>query len=401
MLTADEEAGKQLKLATISASPLFHEQIAAALRGHIPIETTCRLGYHDFQRLHVLQAEGNWLAALDISEPSPALWAAKDLDTRSGLAIIAVGGKLDQDALLELMRAGVRELVDVARPDDIVAAAHRALRKASGPEGGRAGNIHAFVPAKPGSGATVLATNVAAALAENTESATLLLDFDIRLGMTSFLLKIEGSRTIVDALEHAENLDDALWSALVCSREHLDVLGSGPVHAPLGVPSVRYSALLNFAQRQYTNICVDLPGNMEQSESATLQKAQHIFMVCTPDVSGLHMARRKAAWFDELQVRERVSVVLNRVERRMPLSLKDIEKVIQFPVRFVVPSDPDTVGAAVSRGIAIRGNSALAKQIGTLATWISSDGAHEPRPNRIRQFVEYFSISPARESDAR
>ena len=85
------------------------------------------------------------------------------------------------------------------------------------------------MPAKPGCGATTVATYATAIASQNTPDPALLLDFDVRLGVTSFLLKAEGVHTIVDALMQTDRLDQDLWSSLVARLGNLHLLGSGPV----------------------------------------------------------------------------------------------------------------------------------------------------------------------------
>src|SRR5207247_4027602 len=115
--------------------------------------------------------------------------------------------------LLELMQLGIREVVNlpIARPDvvraDVVRAVTRATKKLQRPseEPAGGGHLFAFMPAKPGTGATTMATHVSAAAARLTNQRILLADFDLRLGMTSFLLKLHNEHSILDALMSAGN----------------------------------------------------------------------------------------------------------------------------------------------------------------------------------------------------
>lgn len=109
---------------------------------------------------------------------------------------------------------------------DILHAANRAAASLSC-AGELLADLYAFVPAKPGCGASTLAAQATALAARLAKEPTLLLDFDIRLGVTSFLLKGEGTHTIVDALLQAEHLDRDVWSSLVSQLDNRHLLGSG------------------------------------------------------------------------------------------------------------------------------------------------------------------------------
>jgi Flp pilus assembly CpaE family ATPase len=226
---------------------------------------------------------------------------------------------------------------------------------------------------------------------------TLLLDFDIRLGVTSFLLKAEGSHTIVDALLQTDQLDQDLWSSLVVQLGNLHLLGSGPVDFSRQVPSDRYNALLDFALRRYSLVTVDLPGTMDDQECETLMRSKRIFLVCTPDIGALHVARRKASWLQGLRLADKVAVVLNCVDRRSALSVDDIQRIIQLPVRHIVPANSGDISRAVQKGAILDQSSGLGKHIARIASDLTAGRPESPKPNAVRRFVEYFSISAARD----
>lgn len=112
---------------------------------------------------------------------------------------------------------------------------------------------------------------------------------------------------------------------------------------------------------------VDLPGSMEDYECEVLMRATRIFLVCTPDIGALHLARRKAIWFQDVRLTDKVSLVLNCAERRGAISVEEIERIIQLPVRYQVPVSPNEIAKAVQKGAVVEGSSALAKQVARIA----------------------------------
>jgi Flp pilus assembly CpaE family ATPase len=72
--------------------------------------------------------------------------------------------------------------------------------------------------------------------------------------------------------------------------------------------------------------------------------------VCTPDIGALHVARRKATWLKDLRLTDKVSVVLNRTERRSTLSVEDIQRIIQLPVHHLLPPGAAEIMRAVQKG---------------------------------------------------
>jgi Flp pilus assembly CpaE family ATPase len=165
------------------------------------------------------------------------------------------------------------------------------------------------------------------------------------------------------------------------------------------VPPERFAEVLRFAVETYSMVAVDLPGTMEQYEAETLLRAKRIFLVCTPDIGALHVARRKSTWFRDLGLSDKVAVVLNCAERRNALAIAEIERIIQMPIRYLVPAGNAEITRAVQKGKAVEGSSSLARQIEKIA----SDMVVRPlakKPNPMRRFVEYFSVSAARDGGA-
>jgi pilus assembly protein CpaE len=231
-----------------------------------------------------------------------------------------------------------------------------------------------------------------------SEDPILLLDFDIRLGVTTFMLKAEGTRTILDALQQVERLDRDLWSGLVSQIGNLHLLGSGAAGGDFShtYAEDHFRKLVDFAVRQYSVVAVDLPGSMENNECDVLLRAKRIILVCTPDIGSLHVARRKSQWFRELQLTDKVSVVVNCVERRSTLSVEDIERIIQLPVRHLLPADTKSVAKAVQNGEILDVDCPLGRQLAAIAAEMVPTKSITSKPGAVRRFVDYFSVSPAR-----
>jgi pilus assembly protein CpaE len=385
-----------LILATVSSDPDFHRDVRAALDGHLRFEAAWDLGYHDCARLRGLDSEQKAVVIIDFADPARALTAARAADGRLLVGTIAVNTGGSREELLPLMEAGVRDVLPKFTYREILQAANRVAAKL-GCAGELVADLYAFVPAKPGCGATTMATYATAAAARLAGEPTLLLDFDIRLGVTTFLLKAEGARSISEALLVADRLDGDLWNSLVSQIGNLHLLGSGPIDFSRPLPAERFTELLDFAVRRYSVVSVDLPGSMEDQECEALLRAKHIFLVCTPNIGALHVARRKADWFRDLRLTEKVSVVLNCVERRTAFSVADIERIIQMPVGYLLPASTGEIARAVQKGSLIEGSSALAKQIARIAGDMTAARPAVKKPNPVRRFVEYFSVSAARE----
>jgi pilus assembly protein CpaE len=386
-----------LILATVSADPDFHKDVRASLDGHLRFEATWDLSYEDGSRLRGLSTENQCILIVDFADLALAMPVARVVDGRAQIAIIAVKGGGSREELLQLMQAGVREVLPNFTQREIRQAATRAASTLA-TAGATLAELYAFVPAKPGCGGTTMATYATAMAAQLSAEPTLLLDFDIRLGVTSFLLKAEGAHTIADALLQSERLDLDIWSSLVSQIKNLHLLGSGPMDFSRHVSSERFMELLDFAMRRYSLVVVDLPGTMEDQECETLLRAKRIYLVCTPDIGALHVARRKATWLRDLRLTDKVSVVLNCVERRNTLSVDDIQRIIQLPVHHMLPANAAEISRAVQKGAVLDASSGLGKHVARIAAEMTAARPPTKKPGAVRRFVEYFSVSAARDA---
>jgi hypothetical protein len=121
-------------------------------------------------------------------------------------------------------------------------------------------------------------------------------------------------------------------------------------------------------------------------------------MVCAPDLGTLHAARRKATTLASLGLQSNISLIMNRVEGRSALPVKDIELLLRLPVRFTVPSAPKEISEATRAGKALEGKSNLVMQIESIAKYmVGTTSGKAPPPAPKKRFLDYFSISDVRD----
>jgi pilus assembly protein CpaE len=345
-----------------------------------------------------------YVAFIDFrQDPSRAAALASEINISCpSVGVVGLNVGTSRADLIAIVRLGVCEVLPEPFLNQDVVTAYlnvtRKLASASGPSV-RSGTVYAFLPAKPGAGASSLAVYSALACARIPESHPVLLDFDLRLGVSSFVLKLDSRNSIADAFENASRMDQSLWNQIVTERENLDVLGSAPMDFGKKVPLESFQSILKWARRQYAAVIVDLPGTMEDFEIATMHQAGKIFLVCSGDLTGLHMARQKVERLRSLQLLERVAVVMNRVDKRVGLPIRDIEAMLGLPILATVPTDERSIAEAVEGGRSVNPKSPLGMQLEVIARRMveSSPGSAQPRAKK--RFIEYFSIAQAKGLD--
>jgi pilus assembly protein CpaE len=236
-------------------------------------------------------------------------------DRMPGLPVIGVALQADPiEVTPKLMHLGVRELlvppIIHEKLGEIIASIARQLAKHPAPVV-RLGDIYAFFPGKPGVGSSTITVSASCALADELHVRTLLLDCDLMAGARKFLLKLGTSSSIVNVLEHADTLDEDLWSQMIGHWDGLEVLHAGELAPPATVTSASLEVVLGFARGLYDTICADLASSMDPFTVQIMREARRIFMVTTPELVPLYLAADRLKHLKDLGLADKVSLLLN------------------------------------------------------------------------------------------
>jgi Flp pilus assembly CpaE family ATPase len=148
-------------------------------------------------------------------------------------------------------------------------------------------------------------------------------------------------------------------------------------------------------RRNYSALCFDMSGNLERYSLEIMHESKRIFLVCTPEIPALHLAREKYLYLKQLDLGERVSVLLNRYPKRSLITPPQIEQLLGVPIYMTFPNDYQAVQRAVTAGRWVESNSELGRQFTSLAqTMLEAKTA--PAPEAKKRFIEFFSVVPGK-----
>jgi len=316
-----------------------------------------------------------------------------------GIQVAALSRTLDPAALLEAMRAGIRECL--APPFDrkelgealarILAAAEQTPVLLDVTD-----HVYAFLPSKQGVGTSTVAMNLAMALGRQRKGEVLLLDMDLSSGIIGFMLKLTNTHCVVDAAENAHALDESIWSQIVCQKGGIDIVHTGRLNPDFRIEAQQIRHILDFARRNYRFVCVDISGNLEKYSIEVMHEAKNIFMVVTTEIPSLHLAREKLAFLQRLDLADRVRIILNRYHRKSLVTPSQVEGLLGVPIAFTFNNDYQGVHAALQDGRAVDPNSELGKQFRAMADSILGTQPAAETPQTRKRVVEFFSILPPR-----
>ena len=316
------------------------------------------------------------------------------------IQIVAMSRNVNPNLLLDLMRSGIREFLPPPFSADLLRDLSTRLRSKVTTSPGLVDTtelLYCFLPAKAGVGATTVAVNVAHALAHEINLSTLLSDFDLNSGIIKFMLKLNTEHTVRDAVDRAGDLDENLWPQLVSTMGKLDVLHAGPMNPGHRLDLQQLRQWVAFARRHYKAICCDLSGNMEKYSLELMQEAKQILLVCTPEIPSLHLADEKVRFLRRIDLGDRITLILNRAQKKSIISDAEIEKLLGIPVSFSLPNDYVGVHRALTAGCHVAPSSALGKQFSQLARTLAESMAPSQEANTIsesqrRRLSELFTL---------
>jgi pilus assembly protein CpaE len=295
--------------------------------------------------------------------------------------VVGLHVRNDSDAILRSLRMGASEFLYAPFDPDTQTEAVTRLRRLLQPEPAndvQPGTIIAFSSAKPGSGASTLAAQTAFALRRTTSKRVLLADFDLMGGMIGFYLKLSHSKSLLDALESAEQLNETLWSSFAASADGVDILPAPETAYAGGVDPARLHAVLEYVRLNYDWVVIDLPVVFQRLSLMTISESDRAFLVSTSELPSLHLARKAVNLLDQLGFpKDRFQIMVNRINKRDEIGGADFEKLFNCPVHSRVPNDYFSLHRAVTLGQPVDGHCELGKAIQSLAERLCGNGPND------------------------
>ncbi len=319
-------------------------------------------------------------ALLDVgSDRSTALaLVAHIAAAHPALPVVGLYGSGDPEIILQCLRSGAAEFLHAPfREADTEQAVMRLVRRKESEErhAPARGRLIAFVPAKGGSGATTIASNVAYMLRQLSLKRVLLADFDLAAGTIAFSFKLNHTYSLLDALQHSHQLDESLWGSLVTGRDGFDILPAPEKPSSPTIELYRVQEFLEYARSVYDCVVVDLPSITEKLSQAMLNGADQIFLVASPELPTLFLARKTLALLEELGFhKDQIRVLVNRLKRRGELTPTDMEKIFRFPIYATFPKDSAGVRRSLTEARPVEESSDLGSACRKFATGLFGTG---------------------------
>lgn len=299
---------------------------------------------------------------------------------------LVVGPGSDATLLRAAMKAGARDfLTEPVDAAEMLTTLTRLDRERASTSGTAESRMTAVMNTKGGSGATMLACNLAHLLATHLRLRVGLMDLDLQFGTLPLYLDLERSQGLIKALAESQDLDAVSLDAMAAKHDSgVRVFGAmtDEVLLPSEMDTRQLDRVVRVALSLYDHLVVDLPRQIDTMTSAVLERADTIFLVTQQSVAHLRDTKRLVSILvRELQVApQQIHVLVNRHQSRSMVALADIQKALGDSKVHLVPNDFKLVGMCVNLGVPLgerNRKSPLTQSLAQLAEMIS--GRAPPR----------------------
>jgi CRP-like cAMP-binding protein/MinD-like ATPase involved in chromosome partitioning or flagellar assembly len=234
-----------------------------------------------------------------------------------------------------------------------------------------------------GVGQTVLATNIAVALAQLTPDRVVIVDLDLLFGHVAMLLDLvprTGLAGITPAAIRALDRDSLAYYLTKHAESSLRVVSGTlrPEESEL-VTGEHVRAIVELLRRQFVHVVVDAGSRFSEPCLAALELADEVLVVTTPDPTRQHATREAQRVLRDLLgiAPERTRFVQNQPSPYGRLSASDLSTLLGTPRVLEVPFGGEDVTKAGLNGLPVvmsRSGNPMSRAVHALACELDQSG---------------------------
>jgi pilus assembly protein CpaE len=281
-----------------------------------------------------------------------------DLERLAGVCdpstkVVVIGHVNDVYLYRELIRRGISEyIVTPLQAYDILEVISRLYVD---PQAKPLGRAIAFVGAKGGAGASVIAHNISWIIAHEYAASTLIADLDLPFGTANLDFNLDPAQGIADAIFANDRLDNNFFDRLLTScAEQLHMLAApATLERPYDLTENSVDAVIDCARGMTPWTILDVPHMWTSWSRRTLIAADEVIIVAEPDLANLRNAKNLIDTLKQARQNDPApKLILNRVgiPKRPEIKPADFARALDLQPIGIIPFDTQLFGTAANNG---------------------------------------------------
>jgi pilus assembly protein CpaE len=358
-----------------------------ALQGDSSLEVVGYADYFDDWREFLEQPADVVIVACSADDDTATTMVDRAVKHRPDRPVVLMTESSPNGFLRQAFEAGADDVITLPQGAEEVAFTLQkviARRKGLAVPGRASAPLIAVLGPKGGTGKTLIATNLAVALAQR-DANVVLVDLDLQFGDIGLALGLSPERTMYDLMRAGAPFDhEKLDRHLIRHSSGVKVL-----IAPTR-PDQASAVSIDFLREIYASlrtmcdaIIVDTPPGFTPEVIATIDVSSEICMVGMLDSLSLKNTKLGLETLDLMGYdTDRVSLVLNRADSRVGITPDDVSTIVGRRPDVAIPSDRE-IPRSINEGtpiVAAKQTSGAAKAFRELADRYAKTPAPRPAP---------------------
>ena len=305
-------------------------------------------------------------------------------------AVLVVSSSTEGSLILQAMRNGAREFLNMPLLlDDFIAALDRirvSMGGSSGEGAGRVGKIISVAGVGGGVGSTALVVNAAASLAQDPGNSPVIIDLDLTLGDADDWLDIIPEYTIRDVADNISRLDYGLLKRSLTRHDCGAYLLPRPVDLETGdaMKPDDLRRILALLKATFSHLIIDVSKSFGKLDLAAMEVSDKVLLVTQLDLSCLRNVVRITQFLDNFPaIKEKVEIVVNRMGLEdADISLTKALETIGRSVFWQLPNDYATMVGARNNGAPLCQFAPKARLTRSINDMVRQLSSGEPGPKK-------------------
>jgi pilus assembly protein CpaE len=368
------------------ADPRLVEQ---ALQDDSSLEVLGYADYFDDWREFLEQPADLVIVACSAGDDSATQMVDRAVKHRPDRPVVVMTEASPNGFLRQVFEAGADDVITLPQPTSEVAFTLQkviARRKGLAMPGRASAQLIAILGPKGGTGKTLVATNLAVALAQR-DANVVLVDLDLQFGDIGLALGLSPERTMYDLMKAGPPFDhEKLDRHLIRHSSGVKVLIAPTRPDQASAISIDYLRDVYASLRTMCDaVIVDTPPGFTPEVIATIDVSGEICMVGMLDSLSLKNTKLGVETLDLMGYdTESVALVLNRADSRVGITPDDVSTIVGRSPDVFIPSDRE-IPRSINEGtpiVAARPSSGAARAFRSLADRYSKTPVSQPAPKQ-------------------